>query len=268
MYRQPTNAVDITGERFGMLTALYRHPTEKHNGAYKWVFRCDCGKEIVAVKGTVVSGYKKSCGCMTSAWKSAAHTTHGYGHRGIAGIWGKMKWRCYNPNCPQYPNYGGRGIVVCDEWKDNCAAFIEWALANGYEKGLTIERIDVNGNYEPNNCTWIPNEEQWKNRREKKSKHFGGERVSLKAVCAEKGLDYSVIKERLTMGWDIDKALSEPVKKYNVLRDAAGNRIVLAAVARKHGVDESSLRKRVRRGQSLEQAVQELLDAKRSSARR
>lgn len=249
---------DITGRKFGLLTAIGLHPTERYRKERKWIFHCDCGKEIVLRKCQVISGNTRSCGCMTNYWKSEHKKLHGLGHTGLARTLSHMKWRCDNPNCPQYKNYGARGITICDEWRNDIRAFIRWAYVSGYKPGLTIERIDVNGNYCPENCTWISNEDQWKNRREKCNKHFGGARISLKAVCKERGLDYSVIKERLTLGWELSKALSTPIEKKKLFYDEQGQRVIVAQIARENAVSVTRLRTLLQSGLSLAVSLEKL----------
>lgn len=169
-------ALDLAGRKFGRLTAIEK--VGKQNGHITWRCKCDCGNEAV-VQGTALkNGYTQSCGCL---WKEAvseyrhgdrrrkavgkAHTTHGMSNKRIYRIWQAMRNRCGNPNKPDYKYYGGRGISVCEEWKNSFEPFYKWAMSNGYNDTLTIDRIDVNGNYEPNNCRWVTMAEQNKNKR-------------------------------------------------------------------------------------------------------
>ena len=152
------------GERFGYLTVLDLKRVDK--GKYKktyFIVKCDCGntKEIE-------SGYVKSvavsCGCKTNELKAKAVTKHGGSYSRLYTTHEGMMSRCFNPNSCRYSRYGGRGITVCEEWRSNFKEFESWALQNGYRDDLTIERIDNDGNYEPNNCKWIPRKDQIKNR--------------------------------------------------------------------------------------------------------
>lgn len=165
------NVKDITGERFGRLTVI--EPTEKrHNRCVIWLCRCDCGN-LIEVQGSYLRvGDTMSCGCLHSEKSSerakALMRTHGGCHDRLFRVWTGMISRCTNPNSAPYKNYGGRGIKICDEWRHSYQSFKDWAYSNGYDdKALrgecTIDRIDVNGNYCPENCRFIPLSEQSKN---------------------------------------------------------------------------------------------------------
>lgn len=118
-----------------------------------------------------------------------------------------MKQRCYNENNTRYKHYGGRGIAVCDEWRNNFQAFYDWSMANGYKDTLTIDRIDVNGNYEPNNCRWITNKEQQRNRRDNKLYTINNVTKCLSEWCEIYNINYSTAHYRLLKGLTIKQAL-------------------------------------------------------------
>ncbi len=124
-----------------------------------------------------------------------------------------MKERCYNKDVKGFENWGGRGITICDEWLNNSEAFVSWALANGYQRGLTIDRIDNDGNYCPENCQWVTIKENNQHRRSTRFFAINGETKNLQQWCDIYGLPRSMVEKRLSLGWDIEKALNTPKKK-------------------------------------------------------
>jgi hypothetical protein len=134
-------------------------------GLSYWRCRCDCGAETIVTLSNLQCGHVSSCGCYRREHMIAANKTHGGKGTRLYEVWHGMKYRCLNPKSKPYMNYGGRGITVCDSWINDFEAFRAWALSNGYNDNLTIERVNRNGNYEPSNCKWIPLSEQPKNRR-------------------------------------------------------------------------------------------------------
>lgn len=160
--------IDLTGQRFGKLTVIERAGTK--NKHVTWRCICDCGKETIVKGNSLTSGLTRSCGCLYRAINQAgAHTTHGGSADRLYNIWRAMRQRCQNPNSTKFADYGGRGIRVCGEWQ-SYPAFRDWALSHGYADDLSIDRIDFNGNYEPNNCRWATVKVQNNNRRPRKRK--------------------------------------------------------------------------------------------------
>lgn len=159
---------DLTGQTFGELNVLeyaYTKRTERGASRIYWLCECQrCGKRKTVRSDCLTTGNTRSCGCLQHDTLSSIAYSHGQAHTKLYHIWASMKNRCTNPNDHSYKHYGGRGIKYTTEWK-TFEPFYDWAMQSGYKEGLTIERKDVNGNYEPDNCCWIPPSKQGVNTR-------------------------------------------------------------------------------------------------------
>lgn len=155
---------ELMGQRFGRLVVT-GESEERRNGKVMWDCICDCGTRCKVRSCHLVNGHTKSCGCYSSEKTTEMNTTHGETHTRLHSIWASMKTRCNNPNSKSYAYYGGRGIRVCKLWEDSFEEFRDWALSNGYADDLTLDRKEVNGNYEPCNCHWATWHEQRVNQR-------------------------------------------------------------------------------------------------------
>lgn len=192
------------GQKFGKLTVIDIVKDKRNT----YVCKCECGKIDVLVASRLKQ--RKSCGCyekenLKIISKSAL--THGKTNTRMYGIWCGMKDRCFNPNVCQWEYYGGRGITVCDEWKHDFQAFYDWSMAHGYEEHLSIDRIDVNGNYEPSNCRWITLDEQKRNRRDTVYIMEDGVKVPISVICEKYGIYKTFVWRKVKAGWELPEIL-------------------------------------------------------------
>lgn len=200
--------LDRTGKKYGRLTAIEidKERTElgskKRQGAY-WICKCECGNEIT-VRGNTLGKNTLSCGCLKKEQdkENLGRFLHGKSHSRLANIWYHMVSRCYNPKDYNYHIYGAKGIEVCKEWKEDFLAFEKWALLNGYKDNLSIDRIDVYGNYNPDNCRWANSETQLNNKRNTLWVELEGELVSLKQAYnrCKPEITYQTAKSRYHKG--------------------------------------------------------------------
>lgn len=196
---------DLTGQRFGKLVVLQRAENKGIHAA--WICRCDCGNEKVVNSTRLITEKTKSCGCLFRKVHAEKKTTHGKSNTRLYRLWIGMKTRCYNPNDKRYNDYGGRGIKICGEWLEDFTAFYDWAMANGYSDGLSIDRIDNNRGYSPDNCRWQTMTEQAGNKRTSRNLTLDGETHTLAEWSRITGVSCQTIYKRLERGWTIEQAL-------------------------------------------------------------
>ena len=220
------NKPEWIGKKFNMLTVIEPVHMVLPNGNKQWFWRvrCECGNEKVIKPRDILNNHYVSCGCYNKSPYKKTNKTHGESHTRLHNIWCSINNRC-NPNHKNNERYGKRGISICEEWHDY-TKFAEWARSHGYEDGLTIERIDVNGNYCPENCTWIPMPKQARNRTTTRWVEYQGETMSLAEAAERAGLPYKQVHFRIKHGWTLEAALSTPlIKGKSEMRkkcDAAG----------------------------------------------
>lgn len=213
--------IDLTGERFGRLTVISLSG-RANNGAKIWKCICDCGKEHFATTGNLLSGSTKSCGCYHKEMISEMNYKHGLSKHRLHGIWRGMEQRCCNPKSKSFEHYGGRGITICKEWVSDFENFYNWAIANGYDEFKSIDRIDVNGNYEPSNCRWVNSEIQANNKRNNNKITFQGETHTITEWSRILHIDRKTISDRIfKLGWSPERALKVGVRKNN---ECGGNK--------------------------------------------
>ena len=174
-----------------------------------WLCRCDCGETRI-VRGSHLTGKNtRSCGCLDREVVSKNAIKHGMRYSRLYNIWGKMKERCFNPNADNYRHYGGKGIKVCDEWL-TFEGFYEWAKSSGYRDDLTIDRINVFGNYCPDNCRWATMREQANNTTRNHTITIRNETKTVQGWADEVGISRSTILSRLQNGWSPEDAVLMP----------------------------------------------------------
>lgn len=209
---------DLTGQKFGRLTVLERSENSK-TGKAKWLCKCDCGNEVSVMSTSLISGRTKSCGCFHRETSAKNNYRHGLRNKRLYGVWQGMIARCYNKNNSVYENYGGRGISVCKEWRNDFQSFYDWSMANGYDENAergkyTLDRINTRGNYEPDNCRWITIAKQQLNKRTNVLIEFCGKKQTLKEWSDELGISYATLHHRLFReNWGVEKAFTTPVNK-------------------------------------------------------
>lgn len=214
--------IDLTGQRFGRLVILKRIGVST-SGKPLWLCKCDCGNESEVNSNSLKNGYTKSCGCLrkeTTATTSKKYTsTHGLSREKsgrktrLFRIWRGIKYRCLVPTSKDYPNYGAKGITICDEWKDDFKAFHDWAMNNGYKSNLTIDRKENTGNYEPSNCRWVTTKQQNRNQSQTIYLHLNGKIKSLGEWSEITGINIETLRGRKSRGWSDEKTLTTKPKK-------------------------------------------------------
>ena len=210
--------IELTGQRFGRLTV--RSYSHSNDAAY-WNCVCDCGNTSV-VKGTSLRyGSTKSCGCgqkeqaVKNVIASAAKRNLGYKHRlRLQGVLHGMRARCLNQSDKRWDRYGGRGITICAEWLAGNRAFYAWAMANGYEPGLEIDRIDFNGNYCPENCRFVTDKVQANNTSRNHYVTWNGETLTVAQWADRIGVRSQALQHRFSRGWPLERAMTQPFRRW------------------------------------------------------
>lgn len=217
------------GNKYGRLTVInrvedYITPCDGHHRT-RWLCKCDCGNTCIVLGTALITGHTKSCGCYGREQLNKAISIHGLCHTKIYTSYRNMIERCYRINSCNYSNYGGRGITICDQWYNpnfhndpkRFKTFYNWALNNGWKDGYTLDRIDPNGNYCPENCRWIPREYQAYNKRNNKYINFNGEKYTLSQLSNILGIPDSTLNKYLKEhNWDFNSL-------YTYIPDIYGN---------------------------------------------
>lgn len=213
---------NLLGETFGRLTVIA--PADKKilpcgNKVTMWLCKCACGTIKAIPAQNLKKGKTKSCGCLNSELSRSRRLIHSgtinRTRERLYDIWRAMKERCYNPQNISYPNYGGRGIQVCNCWKSDFSEFKKWALENGYSDKMSIDRVDTNGNYEPSNCRWATRKQQNNNTRHNTMIYAFGKTLTLSQWSDETGISAGVISARIKrLKWNVEDALTRPIRKH------------------------------------------------------
>lgn len=194
---------DETGKRYGSLFVVKR--VENVDGRLAFLCRCDCGNEVIRTGTSLRAAGHHSCGCE----RGKPNETHGMAGDRLYGIWFDMRRRCKASQNKRYDRYGGRGITVCPEWNESFESFRDWALANGYQEDLTIDRKDTNGPYSPENCRWATQKEQQNNRSNNHTITHDGKTLTLTQWAELTGLHRTTISRRLSRGLTVEEALKK-----------------------------------------------------------
>lgn len=201
--------LNLIGERFGRLVVVSCAGSRGEGRSAKryWNCVCDCGNTITTTTQSLRKGDTRSCGCLKIDLTKERMTKHGDTGTHLHNVWKTMRRRCYDVNHNDYKWYGSRGVYVCDEWKDNYLAFKEWAENNGYREDLTIDRIDSDGAYSPDNCRWVSMKEQCNNRHSSIFYTFNGQTHTLAEWSEIYDIPYSRLYSRLHRGIDFSEAI-------------------------------------------------------------
>lgn len=207
MGRKP---VDMVGRRYGSLTVLYRLGSA--DGCVIWRCRCDCGNERDVRGQHLRQGLTTSCKTCGTEARRKVHTIHGLRNKTpLYTTWCNMRRRCSDESTSSFDVYGGRGIRVCEEWMHDFKAFYDWAMENGYEEGLSIDRVDVDGDYSPDNCRWATAKQQANNTRRNVLIDYEGETHTMHEWADILGIPYKTLWNRIHSGWSVYRAFNQPL---------------------------------------------------------
>jgi hypothetical protein len=256
------NIKDITGQRFGRLVAIEMAGRDSSQ-AVMWKCQCDCGNIVVVVGYSLRGGLTLSCGCYHKDRIIELQTTHGMSEAPLGKVFQAMKQRCYCESCDVYHRYGGRGIYICDEWLEDRNKFFVWAKDNGYERGLTIDRIDNNGPYSPENCRWVTNTQNQRNKRTNRLLTLEGKTHISIEWAEEKGIVSGTIASRLARGHSVEEALSvgrlapEEFSRKTPLSliTIKGETFSISKWLKRAGIHKATYYNRIRKGFTPEQAL-------------
>ena len=215
------NFEDLSGKKFGKLTVIKLDHREIRNDGKRnryfnhWLCQCECGNECIIIGNYLKKGSTISCGCYRKELSKNKLYKHGLSNTRLHKIWSGIKQRCYAKYSKDYKNYGQRNIIMCDEWKNDFKKFYDWAIDNGYKDNLTIDRIDNDGNYEPNNCRWATLEEQANNMRNNHLLTFNNKTQTMSQWAKEYNMSKYLLQHRIASNWSVERALTTPIQKHS-----------------------------------------------------
>lgn len=206
------NFKDLTGQRFGRLTVIRRAPRGYKGKTHAfWVCDCDCGQTSIVDGVKLRSGHTRSCGCFEQESRGVAQKTHGMSKTNDYAIWVKICRRCYNPNCKEYPHYGGRGITMCDRWRYSFENFTA-DMGPRPSKQHSIDRIDNEGPYSPENCRWVTIDIQANNTSANHSLTYSGRTMTVAQWAKELSVSPFTLYRRAAYGWSDERIITTPVR--------------------------------------------------------
>lgn len=208
---------DLKGQRFGRL--FVKEYVGSENKRSMWLCKCDCGKEKIISSKNILTNNVRSCGCLKDKGFTKGDVVKG-GHKNrLYKVYKSMIHRCYYPKEKAYKNYGGKGVIVCEEWLKSYPTFEKWALDNGYDINApfgkcTLDRIDVNGNYEPSNCRWVDMKAQLNNTTWNIKLTANGETLTFEEWSNKLGVNINTLRSRYRKGMSDEKIINTPIGKY------------------------------------------------------
>lgn len=237
--------IDLTGIRFGSLLVLHRDLTTISKGKTRWVCKCDCGNTL-SIRGSHLREGQKKCLKCVNHNHNIKHGMHGHPNYTI---WAMMKQRCLNENAVGYANYGGRGIRICDRWMD----FEKFVKDVGVRptKKHSLDRIDVDGNYEPSNFRWVTDTEQMRNKRDNRVIAYMGKSKPVSEWAEILGVNSFVLYSRLNNGWDVYKAFNTPIRVNLRYISEGGFNLTVKEWSLKTGLSIDSINYRIRKGKKI-----------------
>ncbi len=261
---------NLVGMKFGKLTVIeYAGYKTTNSGAvyHQWLCNCDCGNTKITTGAALKSNHCQSCGCIPHTPKTIKWIKHNKADTRLYNVWKSMKGRCYTKSNSGYKYYGARGIEVCPEWKNDFNSFYEWSVSNGYKEsekqGLyTIDRIDPNGNYTPDNCRWVDMTIQSNNRRNNTKYMYDGELLTLREISYKSNIDYSTLRGRIDRGLSIYEALYNEYGPAKYYYEFYGEKLSIPEISKRTGIKEVTIRSRLKRGYTIYDATNKDLHRK------